>query len=266
MVEHCKVANCSNRLCDLPNELLLHILSFLEVKDAAQTSLSCKRWGQLWALVPDLHFKESDLSKRSLFLDFVERACALRGRLPMRAFSLNCEIEGAVVHVKKLIESVITSGVRDLSLVFSSYKRAYLLPSSIFTCASLEMLCVESFCLLKLPSICLPKLKALYSCYWPQASTSQSQHVQEFTLFSSLDFLESRRGNVPLFSNLIKLTLDGHFTNSIRGLWILLRRCPRLQNLCFNKISERYLSCSCALKNFTRGFSWLGYFLRRQWH
>ncbi|RAL51245.1 hypothetical protein DM860_010747 [Cuscuta australis] len=160
-VEQCKVANCSNRLCDLPNELLLHILSFLEVKDAAQTSLSCKRLGQLWALVPDLHFKESDLCKRSLFLDFVERACALRGRLPMRAFSLNCEVEGAVVRVKKLIESVITSGVRDLSLVFSNYKRAYLLPSSIFTCASLEMLCVESLCLLQLPSICLPKLKVL---------------------------------------------------------------------------------------------------------
>ncbi|VFQ88405.1 unnamed protein product [Cuscuta campestris] len=345
-VEQCKVANCSNRLCDLPNELLLHILSFLEVKDAAQTSLSCKRWGQLWALVPDLHFKESDLSKRSLFLDFVERASALRGRLPMRAFSLNCEVEGAVVRVKKLIESVITSGVRDLSLVLSKYKRAYLLPSSIFTCASLEMLCVESFCLLKLPSICLPKLKVLIlrnvmfednetleklfstpslerldyeegshgsikssSCARPcirvtgpklqhlslnmfkrsrstieingtplksfhyrgwfvdthciledtnqliEAYLWSDDHIQddnrdschafkllhlfsnvkELTLFSSLLLVESRRGIVPLFSNLIKLTLDWDFMISITGLWIMLRRSPRLQNLCFNK-------------------------------
>ncbi|PKI54144.1 hypothetical protein CRG98_025460, partial [Punica granatum] len=49
--------------CDFPDEVLIQILALLPLKDAVRTSVSSKRWEHLWALVPDLYFRDSDLSK-----------------------------------------------------------------------------------------------------------------------------------------------------------------------------------------------------------
>ncbi|PKI49679.1 hypothetical protein CRG98_029924 [Punica granatum] len=155
----------SMQLFDLPDEVLLQILSFLPLKDAVRTSLLSKRWRHLWALVLDLHFKNSNLSKRPLFLDFVGRACALHGGTAIRAFSLECKIDGVVSPIQKLITSVVKCGVRELSLFLDYPSRGHELPSSIFMCSTLEMLRVRSCCFIKLPSsICLSKLKINGAC------------------------------------------------------------------------------------------------------
>ncbi|KAJ4803995.1 F-box/RNI-like superfamily protein [Rhynchospora pubera] len=46
----------ADRMSPLPDELLLHILSFLGTKEAVQMSLVSKRWMHLWAFVPCLNF------------------------------------------------------------------------------------------------------------------------------------------------------------------------------------------------------------------
>ena len=45
----------NDRISDLPDVLLIHILSFLKTKEAAQT---CVR--NLWSFVPSLHFDFDD--------------------------------------------------------------------------------------------------------------------------------------------------------------------------------------------------------------
>lgn len=42
----------SDRISDLPDEMLQHILSFLGTRKAVQTSLLSKRWVNLWASLP----------------------------------------------------------------------------------------------------------------------------------------------------------------------------------------------------------------------
>ncbi|PKI46938.1 hypothetical protein CRG98_032637 [Punica granatum] len=139
-IDQNKGAGCSDRLCDLPDEFLLQILSFLPLEDLVRTNVLSKRWQQLRALVPDLHFENSNLSKRSLFLDFVERANALRGGSAMTVFSLECEIVGAVPCIKKLITSVVTCDAQDLFLLLHYSGRSYVLLSSIFKCATIVVI------------------------------------------------------------------------------------------------------------------------------
>ncbi|PKI43368.1 hypothetical protein CRG98_036264 [Punica granatum] len=132
--------------------------------DAVKTSTLSKRWRHLWALVPDLQFSCSDFPKRSVFMEFVRRACALRDGSFIRAFSLSCDdVIGSVSYIKKLITSfVATCGVGDLRLFLGNLGRAYKLPSSIFTCGALETLHVQSHCTVRLPSsLRLSSLKVL---------------------------------------------------------------------------------------------------------
>ncbi|KAL0805764.1 hypothetical protein Bca101_098255 [Brassica carinata] len=81
-----------DRVSNLPDEVLCHILSFLTTKEAALTSTLAKRWRNLLAFVPCLAIYDSmflhpeegkqdrDDIKQS-FMDFVDRVLALQDRV-----------------------------------------------------------------------------------------------------------------------------------------------------------------------------------------
>ncbi|XVF78338.1 hypothetical protein PTKIN_Ptkin14bG0124400 [Pterospermum kingtungense] len=56
-----KRTNSSDKISDLPDELILHVLSFAPTKQAVATSILSKRWHHLWTLVPILDFEELPL-------------------------------------------------------------------------------------------------------------------------------------------------------------------------------------------------------------
>lgn len=69
-----------DRISNLPEPILEHILSFMSLKQAAQTSILSKRWRQLWHLCPLVIF---DRTWEWLFSDFygLERRRELFGYL-----------------------------------------------------------------------------------------------------------------------------------------------------------------------------------------
>ncbi|MCI23341.1 F-box/LRR-repeat protein, partial [Trifolium medium] len=48
----------TDRISDLPDEILCHILSFLPTKFAATTSVLSKRWKPVWLSVQTLDFDD----------------------------------------------------------------------------------------------------------------------------------------------------------------------------------------------------------------
>ncbi|KAL3620485.1 hypothetical protein CASFOL_035397 [Castilleja foliolosa] len=80
-----------DRLSALPDCLIIHILSLLEVKQSAITALLSKRWQFLWTESPRLIFKEKRISTWALkrFVSRVNRTLVVCGRNDLDTFELD---------------------------------------------------------------------------------------------------------------------------------------------------------------------------------
>ncbi|XP_045797415.1 F-box/LRR-repeat protein At4g14103-like [Trifolium pratense] len=66
------------KLSDLPNCILIHILSFLNTKEAVRTCILSKRWEHIWKYIPTLILHYSDFSTLKSFDKFMYRVLSLR--------------------------------------------------------------------------------------------------------------------------------------------------------------------------------------------
>ncbi|KAF9609983.1 hypothetical protein IFM89_019547 [Coptis chinensis] len=90
-----KIKKKIDRISRLPEEVLHHILSFLDMSQIIQTSLLSKRWRYIWVSLPylnfnDLAWKSSGESK--CFIDFVHNVLLYRDNSPVYKFCLDCFI------------------------------------------------------------------------------------------------------------------------------------------------------------------------------
>ncbi|XP_058782795.1 F-box/LRR-repeat protein At3g26922-like isoform X1 [Vicia villosa] len=65
-------------LSDLPECIILHILSSLNTKDAVRTCILSSRWKDLWKRLPALSFDYRDFRTGDIFNEFVFKALSLR--------------------------------------------------------------------------------------------------------------------------------------------------------------------------------------------
>ncbi|XP_028079061.1 FBD-associated F-box protein At5g60610-like [Camellia sinensis] len=83
-----------DRISNLPDEILSHILCFMPTKYAARTSLLSTRWKSVWTSVHiiDLDsFSERGHNEQSSgFIDFVDRLLLLRNSPNLNKFRLQC--------------------------------------------------------------------------------------------------------------------------------------------------------------------------------
>nr|XP_011460151.1 PREDICTED: F-box/LRR-repeat protein At3g26922-like [Fragaria vesca subsp. vesca] len=94
MAETTSNQTTNGALTDLPEEILIHILSFLPTLYAVQTSLVSRQFRSLWSRVPSLDFSY-DLFPSAvpdptrLFASLVDRALLLRSISPIQTFRLS---------------------------------------------------------------------------------------------------------------------------------------------------------------------------------
>ncbi|KAM1456086.1 hypothetical protein TB2_005051 [Malus domestica] len=173
------------KLFDLPDEILLAIISLLETKDAIRTSILSKRWEYLWTSIPKLEFRHQPSTPRSTMWNIVERALLLRGPADIKVFELNFPVLGDACRVKAWISAALRRNVQELYIYLHGLQGQFSLPHSLFTNTTLTVCELDIPFPIKVPSTaCFSSLKNL-SLRSVVFSDDSAQH-----LFSGCPVLE----------------------------------------------------------------------------
>ncbi|KAL8154981.1 hypothetical protein AgCh_000373 [Apium graveolens] len=181
-----------DRISDLPDPLLLHILSFLPVKSAASTCSLSKRWQHLYMSLPNLDFHDDDFRENPTnFIKSVDYMLMAReNNVILNRFSLSCQGDDVDAdHVDAWLWRPLryyNVQVLKLSLAFSS---PYKLPTHVYICTTLQVLSLNWNIIIDVPQIfSLPRLNVLELCD---------------VTFSSTESFDKLLINCPVLENLV---------------------------------------------------------------
>ncbi|XP_052483075.1 F-box/LRR-repeat protein At3g59190 [Gossypium raimondii] len=201
----------ADRLSELPDHVILHIMSFLPIKEAVRTCLLSTRWKDLFTSISNIELDGVLRNKalRNRFMKFSDGFLSLRKDISVDRFRLCC---GPGIDHRKINEWILYAvrhGVRELDLIFQSrsFETRHFteLEFTVFTCKTLLTLR-----LFNLPSLvltipthcCLPKLKVLHLTF---LKFSDDESIRR--LLSSCNSLEELLVQSCELSNLNKLSV-----------------------------------------------------------
>lgn len=206
-----------DRLSDLPDFVLLHILKFLNTKQAVQTSVLSTRWKNLWKCLTKLTLNSSDFTSLPYFSKFVSWILSNRDD-SISLTDLDLKRKGCIE--TELLDYVMTyavsHNVQRLSIeVNLNFEHGFKLHPCVFFCKSLTYLKLSIWAIpwmTELPSsLHLPALKYL--------------HLEHVT------FAANENGCAEPFSNCQALNT------------LVLDRCNLHRDAKFLEISNSKLSC-----------------------
>ncbi|KEH29909.1 putative F-box domain, FBD domain, leucine-rich repeat domain, L domain-containing protein [Medicago truncatula] len=204
-----------DRLSNLSDDLICHILSFLSTKECYRTCVLSTRWESICTKIPNLHFQlpeNSDpvLSKEIKFVN----VALLRRTENIRKLSLNSE-NGCQPHdVRMWVSKALDLKVQELELDLFLHEKI-LLPLRLSTC--------ESLVVLKLQGRIQPKLNSSFHVYLPSLKIL---HLRETVAYSIFDDRTEYALNNFLSGcpHLEELNLAGTFALPINTSFYLLKR------------------------------------------
>ncbi|XP_050369920.1 F-box/LRR-repeat protein At3g26922-like [Argentina anserina] len=134
-----------DRIRELPDEHVLHIISLLPTVDAVRTTVLSKKWNRRWTKFETLDFDNRRDFRRhtnlSTFVTFVSRVLYYRDATPILLFRLKMSRCRYLPCVGHWIQAAVRRGVveLDLHLDFNNWAD-FKLPLCIFGCKTLEVL------------------------------------------------------------------------------------------------------------------------------
>ncbi|CAA7047959.1 unnamed protein product [Microthlaspi erraticum] len=161
-------------MSELPDDLLVKILSFLPTKSTVSTSILSKRWEFLWMWLPKLEYDEyyeitGPKSSWLRYEEFIDKNLPLHRAPVIESLLLRfCYIRlSQPEKIKQWVGIAVSRLVRELSISYFCFNRkvddVLSLPSSLYTCNSLMTLKLQgNNILVDVPQVvCLPSLKTL---------------------------------------------------------------------------------------------------------
>lgn len=158
MVNHVKVAkmNPIDRLSDLPDPIIDHIFSYLDMRLVVQTSTLATRWRNIWASTPCLNFdftlstndpsklSSLDKDKRRSFTKLVDRVLICRDASNIHKFSLSSKaaLNGDRLHT--WLMGPLKRNVNEIYLVAGSHQSIELPPRVFSSEITILTLCFRS--------------------------------------------------------------------------------------------------------------------------
>ncbi|THF93990.1 hypothetical protein TEA_028463 [Camellia sinensis var. sinensis] len=212
-----------DRISNLPDSLLIHILSFLETRYAIRCSILSTKWRNLWASVPNLIFHIDSHSNR--YFDFIDRVLLVHDLPQILSFTFTGKswVDIEPNRFNSWICAAIKRRVRDIHVDFSNEFRIQSLnfPRSFFSCETLVNLTLgfEACIISNLPnSTYFPNLKSLKICVaHPNDSLTP-------TLFSCCPLLEILYLRVRLEWTVHKQVVFNISTQSLRVFRLYLNK------------------------------------------
>ncbi|KAI3906714.1 hypothetical protein MKW92_005091, partial [Papaver armeniacum] len=149
------VKKCSeDRISELPDALIHHIFSFLEMKYVVQTSVLSRRWRYLWSSLPTIQVVDIPFIKAgdsyevtfNRFINFVDRLLLLRDNSDIQSLNLvwltvklHLDVIGRYDITSRLstwIMAAVKHNIQELRLTVFACEIIQL-PDCLFTCKSL---------------------------------------------------------------------------------------------------------------------------------
>ncbi|KAL0761531.1 hypothetical protein Bca101_077681 [Brassica carinata] len=163
--KRCHTLSNGDRISELPDALLLQILSLIPTKDAVATSVLSKRWRFLCKMTPNLRFCYHGTEGLVRFSDNVCR-CLLSHQAPvLQSLHLKMILKNdSTIDVGVLLGIAFGRHVRELELEVYSSDEPYSFPTSLYNCGTgtLETLKLGHNVLVDVPfPVCLKALRTL---------------------------------------------------------------------------------------------------------
>ncbi|CAI9105654.1 OLC1v1004632C1 [Oldenlandia corymbosa var. corymbosa] len=279
---HGNDASPVDRISNLPEPIICHILSFLPTKFAVGTSILSKSWQFLWAKVNTLDFNDELLlnsdeeededdefagggdgdGENKNFEEFVNSVFIRHKSVTLEKFRLRWRRGGCHAgYINTWFRDAIARNVKVIDLNVDYPDSAYVtqdigfvyhLPGTLFTCKTLEFLSLEGPFLFKIPAmVCLPKLAVLQLIkvsYEIGSDESFCNFISSCLVLDSLSITRSSGDNliVCAISSRSLRFLQLHFYSAFLSHWSETERltidAPALEHLIWRDEVSRIFS------------------------